>query len=237
MFLKFPSTPYIELDKGRVRKDKVLSEEEVGQILSRKVYVEEKVDGANLGISFDEDGELLFQNRGSYLYKPLEGQWSILRTWAGKYEEAMFDCLTDRYILFGEWCYATHSVYYDSLPDWFIGFDILDKKSHRFLAVENRNQIMKQIGIAIVPLLGQGVFESGQLKGFLGKSKYGPACSEGIYLRQDQGEFLKYRAKLVRESFQQEIEMHWSKKQIKYNKICYGNFSKPNLDASSFHEV
>ncbi|GFI08789.1 MAG: RNA ligase family protein [Lachnospiraceae bacterium] len=237
MFFKFPSTPYIESKKDKVRKDKILSGKKVEQLLSQEVYVEEKIDGANLGISFGGDGKLLFQNRGSILYPPLEGQWAILEKWVEKYEEAMFEYLADRYILFGEWCYVTHSIYYDSLPDWFVGFDVFDKKSYRFLSVKNRNQIMKQIGICFVPALGQGIFKIEQLKGFFGKSQYSSSYCEGIYLRQDEGEFLKYRAKLVREDFQQRIEEHWSKKQIRHNKICYHNFPKTSLDAASFHEV
>lgn len=53
----------------------------------------------------------------------------------------------------------------------------------------------------------------------------------------DEGEFLKYRAKLVREDFQQRIEEHWSKKQVRHNRICYPYFPKTSLDAASFHEV
>ena len=133
----------------------------------------------------------------------------------------MFDLLTDRYILFGEWCYAAHSIYYDSLSDWFIGFDIYDKSNCRFLSVEKRNQIMENIGISIVPLLGKGIFSPNQLKSFFAKSRYSSTLCEGIYLRQDEGDFLKYRAKIVRKEFRQNIDVHWSVKAIHPNKIRY----------------
>lgn len=221
MFLKFPSTPYIEMDKKLDRKDKILNAEEITQILSCEVRIEEKIDGANLGISFNDEGKLLLQNRGSYLYPPLEGQWKILSEWIKIYEEAMFDFLSDKYILFGEWCYVTHSIYYDALPDWFIGFDIYDKEMERFLAVEKRNQIMSQVGISIVPELGKGIFNLGDFKHYFGKSRFGSSLCEGIYLRQDEGDFLKYRAKIVRKDFQQNIDIHWSKKEVRHNKILF----------------
>lgn len=219
MFHKFPSTPYIEFQKGTIRKEKVLTEKEIEMILSQRIYVEEKIDGANLGISFDCEGNLLLQNRGSYLYPPLEGQWKVLDGWMKKYENRMFDVLADEYILFGEWCYATHSIYYDSLPDWFVGFDILEKKSNRFLNVPKRNLMMNQIGISTVPLLGKGAFTLEQLKQFFGKSRFGNEECEGIYLRQDGVDYLNYRAKIVRDDFRQNIDIHWSKKRMTYNKI------------------
>lgn len=221
MYIKFPSTPYIEFDKNNTRKDKVLSPIEVERVLSEEIYIEEKIDGANLGISFGNDGKIMLQNRGSYLYSPFEGQWKILEHWVKKYEDKLFDALLDEYILFGEWCYVTHSVYYECLPDWFVGFDVYDKNSDRFLSVEKRNQIMKQIGISKVPMLGKGMFTLEQLKVFIGKSKFGSNICEGIYLRQDKDGFLKYRAKIVREDFQQKIDIHWSKKEIKHNKVKY----------------
>ena len=80
---------------------------------------------------------------------------------------------------------------------------------------------MKEIGISIVPMLGKGYFTLNQLKDFLGQSKYGSSLCEGIYIRQDEKEFLKYRAKIVRKDFQQKIEVHWTKRELRRNEIKY----------------
>ncbi len=58
MFYKFPSTPYIETDMSIKRKDKVLSKNEVENILAGPITIEEKIDGANLGISMEKAGQL-----------------------------------------------------------------------------------------------------------------------------------------------------------------------------------
>ena len=65
------------------RDDKVLTPSEAREFLDRDLVVEEKVDGANLGLSADDDAGLFqAQNRGRYL--PLdrpEGQWKPLARW------------------------------------------------------------------------------------------------------------------------------------------------------------
>ena len=122
-YFKFPSTKHIILpEEEKIRIDKAMSPDEIGEMLEHEIVIEEKVDGANLGISFDHDGEIHLQNRGNWLSYPLNGQWKKLEEWLITKEDTLFDCLCDRYILFGEWCYATHSIYYNKLPDYFIGY-------------------------------------------------------------------------------------------------------------------
>ncbi|MDD3918234.1 MAG: hypothetical protein PHX00_13850 [Synergistaceae bacterium] len=71
-FFKFPSTPHLAVLLGvDVRGDKVMSEKERDEFLRHEITVEEKIDGANLGISFDGGGNLWLQNRGaSFNYIP-----------------------------------------------------------------------------------------------------------------------------------------------------------------------
>ena len=64
MFYKFPSTPYIFIDNTLQKKEKnFLSDVETKEFLNNKITVEEKIDGANLGISFDSESNILLQNR------------------------------------------------------------------------------------------------------------------------------------------------------------------------------
>ena len=74
-FFKFPSTPHLALlGDVEVRDDKVMSESERDDFLRHELVVEEKVDGANLGISFDAEGNIRAQNRGAYLPSKC-GEW------------------------------------------------------------------------------------------------------------------------------------------------------------------
>jgi hypothetical protein len=219
-FFKFPSTPHLALFGGvEVRGDKVMSNAEQNRFLSHELVVEEKVDGANLGISFDTEGNIRAQNRGAYLHLPSSGQWKKLADWLVPRTEDLFEHLTDRYILFGEWCYARHSVFYDRLPDWFLGFDVYDKKMGRFLSCERRDTVFRVTHIYKIPMIECGIFALPDLSRFLLQSKFGNQPSEGIYLRFDHGDWLAQRAKLVRPAFIQAVEQHWSRSGIKANRL------------------
>ena len=134
-----------------IRGDKVLSGSERDEFLQHGLVVEEKVDGANLGISFDSEGNIRAQNRGAYLHLPGSGQWKKLGDWLALRTDTLFEHLSDHFILFGEWCHAQHSVFYDRLPDWFLGFDIYDKQFGRFLSAERRDVLLREMRVAQVP--------------------------------------------------------------------------------------
>ena len=124
-FFRFPHTPHLAwLASGTPRDDKVLSPDEAKALLDHAVVVEEKLDGANMGISFNSEGVLHVQNRGQYLNKPYGGQFSRLDEWLVIREDALFDVLGDQLMLFGEWCAAQHSLDYEALPDWFHSFQM-----------------------------------------------------------------------------------------------------------------
>ena len=219
-FFKFPSTPHLATLPGvEIRGDKVLSPSERDEFLRNELTVEEKVDGANLGISFDTEGNVRFQNRGAYLSLPGTGQWKKLSQWITPRSYALFESLTDQYILFGEWCYAQHSVFYDRLPDWFLAFDIYDREHHRFLSSARRDILLEKLHVFRVPVLARGLISFSEIKGLLSQSKLCNQPAEGVYLRADSEDWLEKRAKLVRPAFIQSMENHWSRSTIKSNKI------------------
>ncbi|MDR3568595.1 MAG: RNA ligase family protein [Syntrophobacteraceae bacterium] len=219
-FFKFPSTPHLALlGNVQVRGDKVLSEFDRNEFLRHELVVEEKVDGANLGLSFDANGNIRAQNRGAYLHLPSTGQWKKLADWLARRTDELFQQLTDRYILFGEWCYAEHSVVYDRLPDWFLGFDVYDKNVARFFSCTRRDEIFRVLGISQAPRLHSGRFTLSRLNKLLAQSQLSDKLAEGLYLRFDQGDWLVKRAKLVRPAFIQAVERHWTHSAIKANRL------------------
>ena len=219
-FFKFPSTPHLTLLGGtEVRNDKVMSESERNEFLRHELVVEEKVDGANLGISFDHEGNIRAQNRGTYLHFPCSGQWKKLSEWLHPRTDELFEQLTDKYILFGEWCYAQHSVIYDRLPDWFLGFDVFDKDTAKFFSCSRRNDVFDALEISQVPMMERGHFTLSELESLLSQSQLSDNPAEGLYLRFDQFDWLEQRAKLVRPAFIQSIEQHWTRSGIKANRL------------------
>ena len=219
-FFKFPSTPHLAvLGDAVIREDKVFSTDARLSFLENEIIVEEKIDGANLGISFNGNGEILLQNRGALLLPPYYGQWKKIPEWLNRKTDNLFDVLHDQYILFGEWCYAKHSILYNKLPDWFLGFDVFDKQAGRFLSCQRRDELFRQLHIFSVPFIHQGVFTLELLNELFTTAKYGTGPSEGIYLRHDDEQWLRQRCKLVRPEFVQTIESHWSSQEIVPNRL------------------
>ena len=96
------------------------------------VVVEEKLDGANSAISFDSAGRLLLQSRGHFLTGgPRERQFAPLKAWAATIAAPLRDRIDDRYVIYGEWLYAKHTVFYDALPHYFCEFDVYDRVGER----------------------------------------------------------------------------------------------------------
>lgn len=227
-FFRFPHTPHITwLAQGQPRDDKVLSMSQAQDLLHGDVVVEEKMDGANLGFSLSPEGELLIQNRGHYLHQPFTGQFARLPDWlvvhADLLVEVLFHYADNNLMLFGEWCAARHSLDYKSLPDWFLLFDVYERRTGRFWSSLRRNGLAHELSFATVPQLTQGKYGVPQLKDMLCSqtSQFRQGVLEGVVIRSESANWCKARAKLVRPDFTQTIDEHWSRRRIEWNQLHY----------------
>lgn len=223
-FFRFPHTPHIAwLAAGEPRDDKVLTDAEAESLLAGVVVLEEKVDGANLGLSVGPDGEIRAQNRGQYLLAPYAGQFERLGQWLSLQQDGLFDVLGEDLILFGEWCAARHSLDYQALPGWFVGFDVYDRRHQRFWSTPRRDALLARLGLPVIRRLDEGHFTLEQLKHLVmtGSSQYRSGAMEGVVIRKEDEAWLQMRAKLVRPDFTQAIDTHWRKRRIEWNR-CSG---------------
>lgn len=221
-FARFPRTPHLSwLGQGKPRDDKVMSEVERITFLAGEVVVEEKVDGANVGLALGPDGRVRVQNRGAFLGPGAHPQFEPLWAWLSARETLIAGALGDALVLFGEWCYAVHSIRYDHLPDWLLGFDVFDRASGRFWSTARRDGFFEQLGIAGVPRLARGRFNESSLVGLLAAShsRLGAALGEGIYLRREDEFWLIDRAKLVRPEVARSMTDHWFHRPLQRNRV------------------
>lgn len=221
-FFRFPHTPHLAwLGAGAPRDGKVLSSTDARALLAAEVVVEEKLDGANLGISTDSSGSLRLQNRGQYLLPPYGGQFSRLAGWLAARADVLVPALGDRLILFGEWCAARHSIGYDHLPDWFIAFDIYDRNTQQFWSVRRRDSWAARLDLSVVPALAYRHMTLSEIEHLAtcSTSRFGKITLEGVVVRRDGEEFLEGRAKLVRPDFTQAIGEHWRNRHIEWNTV------------------
>jgi ATP-dependent RNA circularization protein (DNA/RNA ligase family) len=228
---KYPRTYHIEGSRLQVG-DEDLKSVKFHRIKGENIILEEKVDGANSGISFDEKGNLLLQSRGHFLNGGYgEKQFSLFKTWANCYKNQLSEILGSRYIMYGEWLYAKHTVFYDNLTHYFMEFDIYDKESNKFLSTKKRKEMLKGYNfIKSVLVLYEGKLNSlKELTSLLGKSNFkSENCEEalkkqckelnlsyevvknqtdasnlmeGIYIKVESDEEVIERYKYVRSSF------------------------------------
>ena len=221
-FFKFPRTPHLWWPLDRPPKDdRVLDPAGAQDLLSADVIVEEKVDGANLGLSVGEDGDIRAQNRGAWLERGSHPQFHPLWHWISQRSSVLQTALPAGLVLFGEWCFAVHSIRYDHLPDWFLGFDIYDPRCRRFWSSQRRNEMLFSAAVCPVPQLFVGRVTLADLRSMLRseQSRFGSGPIEGLYVRRDSSDWLEARAKLVRPEFLLAIDEHWSSRSMDRNKL------------------
>lgn len=161
--LKYPRTPHLQgsrLQPG----DEDLASAPLEVLRGRHVVVEEKLDGANAGLSLGPGGELLLQSRGHHLVGgPRERHWDYFKAWASAHAATLAPLLTGGRVLFGEWLYAKHTVFYDQLPHYFLEFDLLDPGEAEggafWSTVRRRAHLAEAPCLRSVPVLWEGVVE------------------------------------------------------------------------------
>jgi len=233
--IKYPRTPHLEgsrLQPG----DEDLSQIPFENIANRNIVIEEKIDGANSAVSFDPEGNLLLQSRGHYLtggYR--ERHYNLFKQWAGVHRDALWDVLGCRYVMYGEWMYAKHSIYYDALPHYFMEFDILDRETDIFLSTHERRKLTAKLPVCSVPVLAEGKFRrKDDVLKYLGDSRFitpkhietlrasaerdgqdaEKVCAEtdssmlmeGLYIKVEEDGQVVQRVKFVRRGFYQVVE-------------------------------
>ncbi len=127
-------------------------------LAGQHLVIEEKLDGANAGISFDAAGRLWLQSRGHFLTGgPREKHFDLFKRWAFTHADPLRAALGQRFVLYGEWLYAKHTIFYDRLPHYFLEFDVLDTETGAFLAADERRALLKDTPVVAVPVLRMGV--------------------------------------------------------------------------------
>ncbi|CCH09944.1 RNA ligase family protein [Achromobacter xylosoxidans] len=154
---RYPRTPHLEgsrLQEGDHGHDHMPYRE----LRGLRLVVEEKLDGANTGISFSPAGDLLLQSRGHYLVGGgRERQFNFIKAWAQAHAGWLLQRLEDRYVMYGETLSKKHSVFYDALPHHFFEFDVLDRRTGQFLSTAARRELLAGGPVLSVPVLYDGL--------------------------------------------------------------------------------
>lgn len=220
---KFPRTQHIFNIGGATVDDRMLSKEDYEIFMNDDdVFIAEKVDGTQLGISIDENYKIVIQNRSHYVNSKSHSQFEKLDKWIMDHSQSLFEILDQDTILFGEWLYAKHSISYSELPDYFLAFDLYHKKKKLFYNRDILVEKLKETNISYVREMYRGkIRDKNQLLKLIEqKSEYTDGRVEGIYLKIFENDYVRNRCKLVRNDFICGNE-HWTKGGIQKNNLKY----------------
>lgn len=218
-FLKYEKTFRVPISQIKVPGKPTLGGEELQLLLAEEVEIEEKMDGANVGIIRHKDGFAL-QKRGSLVGQSEHEQFQYFRAWANRMKYDNIMSLPVDHILYGELLYAVHSIYYDSLPDYFLVFDILNQKNGHWMCRREKEGFCLDFGFDIVPLVAEGYFNLENLYKVMPKESAFGKMAEGMVIKRYQEK--KYlRGKIVKPEFIKTMEEsdHWTKYNIRKNKL------------------
>jgi hypothetical protein len=232
---KYPRTPHLTGSRQQPG-DEDLSVVSLEHLKGLSLVVEEKLDGANSAVSFGEDGRLLLQSRGHFLDGgPRERHFGLLKAWAGSVRDRLWEVLGSRHVMYGEWLYAKHTIFYDALPHYFFEFDVLDKETGQFLSTAARGELLRDTPVLSAPVLYAGPaptaerlaalvkptsFQSARWRDLLAEvcaargldaarvlRETDPAgLMEGLYIKVEDGGRVTERFKFVRPSFTQAVD-------------------------------
>ena len=219
---KYPRTRHLQgsrLGPG----DEDLTQVSVRSLRGHYLVIEEKVDGANAGVSFDSDANLQLQCRGHYLVggpSPTEQQFNQFRRWGRTHQDALFDVLGDQYLLFGEWLYAKHTLYYDRLPALFVAHSVYDPADQSFVPQERAREALAAAGFSVPRLIATRVPSIEALYGWMDMdSEFGDCKVEGVYVKVTDitrpGTI--HRFKMVRPDFRSDPD--WVHRSLVRNKV------------------
>ncbi|MDP1915953.1 MAG: RNA ligase family protein [Myxococcales bacterium] len=229
--VKFPRTPHLEGSALQPGDDDVPQVRRLA-LAGAEVVVTEKLDGINIGLRFDDDGKPWLFSRSHFV--GAEAWFDRLKAQIAGVSAACFERLGARFIVYGEWLFARHTVFYDALPAYFFVFDVFDVVEQRFLGTVERRGLIDGLGFHEAPELwrGEGA-ELPSVNALLSRSRFATAQlsetfdaliesrglvlereraqtqltgqMEGLYFRLERDGRFVSRCKYVRPGFRQTI--------------------------------
>lgn len=231
---EFPRTAHLPVEPNAESDDIIASDSELSIFLSNTLYVDEKIDGTNLGIALLGDNPIV-RNRSHILRKGYDkrktpAQIQYQRVWTWIYDNINKLAYLNQKLgftasVYGEWLYAQHVVPYNQLPNLFIAYDIYNSDEKQFLSPKEAREYLLMAHFDVAPLLDVGKFTQQELieirDGDSAFSSLSPR--EGVYIKSEDG---AQRYKMVSPWFKSDDD--WNKKPLIKNTLCAHDKMKQN---------
>lgn len=164
---EFPRIPHLIKPTHMQEDDLVIQTASLAFVLEQEVIVEEKLDGANCGMAYDEEGVGQIRNRTHILSKnyfqskrtPAKEQFLSAWGWQSRNKDKFMylnKLNKGQIAVYGEWVLAVHGIEYDHLPNQFITYALYSSLYNRFLPPEESRDLLTESGFDLARELYRG---------------------------------------------------------------------------------
>jgi hypothetical protein len=160
-FIAYPKIEHL-FDSDVVDGDAVVQDlSQLSALLddATSIVIQEKVDGTNVSIHFEQQWQPICQKRSGVISQHGGGeleQFRVFQQFVNERLETLFELLGTEHCLFGEFLWTKHAVFYDRLPSYFVAFDVFNKSTQTWLSSEAIQRLLSNSPVAalhFVPLL------------------------------------------------------------------------------------
>jgi len=223
---KYNRTFHFPWSEGATNDDKIVTS--VEKLIGVPIVITEKMDGSN--VSLEADGCYARTHANA----PKHESFDMLKA---VHASVKYD-IPKEYQLFGEWCYAQHSIAYSELPGYFLLFNVreLNTKTsntlpNMWLSWDGVEAWSELVGLPTVPVLFKGIVSSEKelkelIESLMIQSSVCGGIREGVVARMADEffdkDFSSYVMKCVRANHVQTSD-HWKDQEIIRNKLKLAN--------------
>lgn len=198
----FPRIPHLDSNISNMESDDIKLN---NIIFPLECWVQEKVDGSNVGISWLSN-EPFLRTREKILRKEYsksknlsKGQYIPLWNYIYEHKKDILKLIDEIGIctIYGEWLMYEHSIRYDKLPDYFLAYDIWSYESKKFINMKYFEKLISLTNIHYIRPKKMVFNNIDEVKKYSNKiSEYRDGIVEGIVLKDDN-----FLSKVVNDNF------------------------------------
>ena len=149
MSLKYPRSMHLPFSPGATKDDKRMSDADLEYLLSDEVVITEKMDGSNVCMT---NTDVFARSHGG---APAHKSFNTLKPLHARLKGSIPADIS----VFGEWCYAVHSIKYTILPSHLLIFGVRDDDLGIWWSWDDTRKFAEEtLGVPTVPVILRGVF-------------------------------------------------------------------------------
>lgn len=206
---KYPSTPYSSLSPGRDPNDKVIDAASC-------------FEGKEVVVSIKMDGESCSMYRDHIHARSLDSRHHPSRDWVKAFWASIRHNIPQNWRVCGENLYAQHSIVYEILDSYFLGFSIWNDENV-CLSWDDTLEWFNIIDIIPVPVVYRGEYSDAVIQTLY--EELDTTKDEGLVIRLADSfkfeDFGKSMAKVVRCNHVT-TSQHWMSKEVITNRLKHG---------------